>query len=61
MALGEGKRESDKEEYGLVVEKVMRKNICCSQKPAVMGRGTAVGLCLLEIYKIATNNSKLLT
>ena len=43
MALGEGKRESDKEEYGLVVEKVMRKNICCSQKPAVMGRGTAVG------------------
>ena len=27
VGLGEGKRESDEEEYGLVVGKVMRKNI----------------------------------
>lgn len=36
VGLGEGKRESDEEKYGLVVGKVMRKNICCSQKPAMM-------------------------
>ena len=36
VGLGEGKRESDEEKYGLVVGKVMRKNICCSQKPTVM-------------------------
>ena len=35
--------ESDEEEYGLVVGKVIRKNICCSQKPAMMGRDTTVG------------------
>ena len=43
VGLGEGKRESDKEEYGLVVGKVMRKNIRCSQKPAMMGRDIAKG------------------
>ena len=43
VGLGEGKRESDEEEYGLVVGKVMRKNICCSQKPAMMGRDIAKG------------------
>ena len=43
VGLGEGKRESDEEEYGRVVGKVMRKNIHCSQKPAVMGRDTVVG------------------
>ena len=37
VSLGEGKRKSDEEEYSLVVGKVMRKNICCSQKPVVMG------------------------
>ena len=42
VGLGEGKRESDEEEYGLVVGKVMRKNIHYSQKPTVMGRDTAV-------------------
>jgi len=40
---GRRKRESDEEEYSLVVGKVMRKNICCSQKLAVKGRDTAVG------------------
>ena len=43
VGLGEGKRESDEEEYGLVVGKVMRKNIRCSQKPAMMGRDIAKG------------------
>ena len=42
VGLGEGKRESDEEEYGLVVGKVMRKNICCSQKSAVMGQDITV-------------------
>ena len=37
VSLGEGKRKSDEEEYSLVVGKVMRKNICCSQKHVVMG------------------------
>ena len=43
MDLGEGKRESDEEEYCLVVRKAIRKNICCSQKLAVMGPDIAVG------------------
>ena len=43
MGLGEEKRETDEEEYGLVVGKVMRKNIYCSQKPAVMGQNITVG------------------
>ena len=43
MSLGEGKRESDEKEHGLVVGKVKRKNNCCLQKPAVIGRDTAVG------------------
>ena len=46
--LGEGKRESDEEQYGQVVGKVMRKNVRCSQKPAVMGRDTAVGFVFAE-------------
>ena len=41
--LGEGKRESDEEECCLVVRKAIRKNICCSQKLAVMGPDIAVG------------------
>nr|POF00094.1 hypothetical protein CFP56_15950 [Quercus suber]POF10114.1 hypothetical protein CFP56_77255 [Quercus suber] len=44
VGLREGKKESDEEEYVLVVGKVMRKNICCSQKPAMMGREIAVEL-----------------
>ena len=43
VGLGEGKRESDEEEYDLVLGKVMRKNIYCSQKPAVMGQNITVG------------------
>ena len=43
MGLGKGKRENDEEEYGMVVGKVMRKNICYSQKLAMMGRYIAVG------------------
>ena len=44
VGLGEGKRESDEEEYGLVVGKVIRKIISCSQKLVVMGQDTATGL-----------------
>nr|POE58049.1 hypothetical protein CFP56_76202 [Quercus suber] len=43
VGLEEGKRESDEEEYDLVVGKVIRKNIRCSQKPVVMGQNTTVG------------------
>ena len=44
VGLGEGKRESDEEEYGLVVGKVIRKIISCLQKLVVMGQDTAMGL-----------------